>query len=419
MEYKIKTKNMFYEIIFSNATFSKIFGTKPLFKGEDLIAVQTKVKQSMSLQMPQLMSRLPYYNDLKIQNITKISECLKKSFDTVVVVGMGGALLNSVSLNHFFSQKSDLDVVFCDRLCPKHLEKIKNSINLEKTCFIFISNSGNTIETVAIAEYWYEILLTKNINDFEKRFVFIYGLGFSSLLENLHKKTRGVFLEYDGEMGGRFSTFTTPHIILGYLKGFDCKKFFEGANNTLQAFISGNNVLTREIILGALLTDFGLTSNNFSKNIINASYDSRFDGMIHWYSTALSETLGKNDVKLSPITLNLPVDQHGIVQAILNNTSYQQLNLFCIEELIKESKLVKVQKMLQDELCKQFDSFSIPARKIILKSCDEVTYGAIMMHLILETITAAVLIDIDPFTQPQIDDIKKNLAESYRQQFVP
>ncbi len=63
--------------------------------------------------------------------------------------------------------------------------------------------------------------------------------------------------------------------------------------------------------------------------------------------------------------------------------------------------------------------FSIPVRKIVLKSCDEVTYGAIMMHLILETITAAVLVDIDPFTQQQIDNIKQNLAENYRQQFVP
>ena len=235
----------------------------------------------------------------------------------------------------------------------------------------------------------------------------------------MHKIIGGIFFEYDSVMGGRFSTFTTPHILLGYLKGFDCKKFFEGANNVLQAFISGNNELTKGMILGALLTAFGLTSNNFSKNIINASYDSRFDGVLHWYATALSETLGKDNVKLSPITLDLPVDQHGIVQAILTNTSYQHLNLFCVEGIIKDSKLTKIQEMLQNELCRQFDSFSIPVRKIILKNCNEASYGAIMMHLILETITAAILVDVDPFTQPQIDNMKQNLAENYRQQFVP
>ncbi len=358
MEYKVKINSMFYEFIFSNVTFGKIFSIQSQSNNEDFISIKAKAKQLITLQMPQLMNFLPYYNDLKIQNIIKISEDLKKSFDTVVVVGMGGALLNSVSLDLFLSQRSDVDVIFCDKLCPQHLEKIKSSINLANTCFIFISNSGNTIETVSIAEYWYEILTTNNIIDFEKRFIFIYGLSSSSLLKDLHKRTGGIFFEYDSAMGGRFSTFTTPHILLGYLKGFDCKKFFGGANNVLQAFISGNNELTKGMILGALLTAFGLTSNNFSKNIINASYDSRFDGLIHWYSTALSETLGKNDVKLSPITLNLPVDQHGIVQAILSNTSYQQINLFCFEEkTAKQTKLEKVQTMLQNEICMQFDSF--------------------------------------------------------------
>ena len=173
MEYKVKINSMFYEFIFSNVTFGKIFSIQSQSNNEDFIAIKAKAKQLITLQMPQLMNFLPYYNDLKIQNIIKISEDLKKSFDTVVVVGMGGALLNSVSLDLFLSQRSDVDVIFCDKLCPQHLEKIKNSINLANTCFIFISNSGNTIVTVSIAEYWYEILTTNNIIDFEKRFIFI------------------------------------------------------------------------------------------------------------------------------------------------------------------------------------------------------------------------------------------------------
>lgn len=419
MEYKIRLNSMFYEIIFSNITFSKVFSAQTSFNNEEIMAIQIKVKELINLQMPQLMKFLPYYEDVKVQSIIKISDDLKKRFKTIIMVGMGGALLNSVALDSFLSNKSDLEVIFCDKLCHKYIEKIRSSINLETTCFIFISNSGETIETLTIAEYWYESLKNKELDDFNKRFIFIYNSKTSSLLKNFHKKTGGIFLEYDSLMGGRFATFTTPYILLTNLKGYNCKSFFDGANYVLEAFISGNNELTKGIILGSLLTAFGLISNNFSKNIINASYDSIFDGIIRWYSTALSETLGKDDVKFSPINLNLPVDQHGIVQALLTNKSYQQLNLFCIKEQIENSKLTKVQNMLQDELCCQFDNYSIPVRKIILKDSNESTYGAIMMHLILETITAALLIGVDPFTQPQIDNIKRNLAADYRKQYVP
>ena len=42
-----------------------------------------------------------------------------------------------------------------------------------------------------------------------------------------------------------------------------------------------------------------------------------------------------------------------------------------------------------------------------------------MMHMILEVISAAVFIGVEPFTQPKIDKMKRNLAINYREQFVP
>ncbi len=47
-----------------------------------------------------------------------------------------------------------------------------------------------------------------------------------------------------------------------------------------------------------------------------------------------------------------------------------------------------------------------PTRVISLAQFDEATLGALLMHFILETIVAAHLLGVDPFTQPAVDEGK-------------
>ena len=54
MEYKVKINSMFYEFIFSNVTFGKIFSIQSQSNNEDFISIKAKAKQLITLQMPQL-----------------------------------------------------------------------------------------------------------------------------------------------------------------------------------------------------------------------------------------------------------------------------------------------------------------------------------------------------------------------------
>jgi glucose-6-phosphate isomerase len=413
-----EVKCSYYKFEYSNLCAERILHTHFKLSLNDLEVVRSEVLSKITTCMPQLLQLLPYYNNDQITKLKEIVSDFKQSFKTIIVIGMGGAILNSKCLNDFLMPKDDFQVICMYKICPIYLAQVKESININETGFLFISNSGDTIETLLLAEFWYDNLKKLGYNDYSKRFIYVYGLKSQSLLAKLHERTQGVFLEYDSNMGGRFATFTTPNILLGLFLGLDIQDFFQGANTVLQDFLSGAESTVKSIIAGAAMTSNNLSSANFSMSIINSSYDSRFSGIIHWYSTALAETLCKNGTSLVISSLDLPIDQHGLMQSILENKMYQQFNLFSIQDKL-ESKLNDIILMLEDEICFQCDNHRIPLRKIILDNDNMLSLGAIMMHMILEVITAAVLTGVDPFTQPKIDNMKINLATHYRGHFVP
>jgi glucose-6-phosphate isomerase len=53
-----------------------------------------------------------------------------------------------------------------------------------------------------------------------------------------------------------------------------------------------------------------------------------------------------------------------------------------------------------------------PVRILSIRTLDETTLGALLMHFMLETVIAADLFGVDPYDQPAVEDGKK-LARAY------
>jgi glucose-6-phosphate isomerase len=408
-----------YNIHYSDLSVLKIIEKQsiiPLTESNDL---HSRVLDLITSDVPQLGRALPYYNLEYMSRLKEVAKNFKNKFKNIVVVGMGGGILNGMCL-HDFSNNDNLNFIFATKICASYLSGIKNAIDLKVTGFIFISNSGDTVETVVSAEYWYGALLSQQITDFSERFVFIYSSKTTSLLQDLHIMYGGIYFQYDPKMGGRFSTFTTPHLLIAILSGVDLDNLFIGANNILDNFISHNQELNKLLYSGALFT---IQSFNQYHNttILIGSYNSELNGLTKWYHTAIAETFGRDKINISPINLDLPIDQHGLMQAILTNNTAQILNLFSIKSC-SNAKIDHIQKILQSEVIEQCTGVGIPIREFILNNTHSRTLGSLIMYIILETITAAALMNINPFIQPKIDNMKKNIAKKYRdytQQGVP
>ena len=149
-------------------------------------------------------------------NLKKIKK--NKKF---AIIGMGGSILASKSIYSFLEYKIKKKFIFLD-----NLDEIKiKEINKEKYFFIFISKSGNTIETLINIG-----LLKQAINS--KNSLIICEKKINALNEISKKKNINI-IEHKKYIGGRYSVFSEVGMIPAYLMGLSIKELRKNINNYL------------------------------------------------------------------------------------------------------------------------------------------------------------------------------------------
>ena len=107
-----------------------------------------------NFKIPQLDS----YEKKYIHNFD--SKLIKKfsKYNNIIIIGMRGSILGTKSIYTFFKKKIKKKVFFFDNLDSNLHLKFEKVKSLKDKCFIVVSKSGNTLETI----------LNSNINNLEK-----------------------------------------------------------------------------------------------------------------------------------------------------------------------------------------------------------------------------------------------------------
>ena len=86
-----------------------------------------------------------FNKDYKIN--TKILNKFKK-FKFIIIIGMGGSTLGAEAIYSFLKSKIKKDIYFLNNLEINKLKEISNKKIINKSLFIIISKSGETLETL-------------------------------------------------------------------------------------------------------------------------------------------------------------------------------------------------------------------------------------------------------------------------------
>ena len=79
------------------------------------------------------------FNPKQIKNYQK--------YKVVVLIGMGGSILGAKAIYNYFENKIRKKFIFVDNLDEKKIIELRK-LNFKNVLFIFISKSGNTLETL-------------------------------------------------------------------------------------------------------------------------------------------------------------------------------------------------------------------------------------------------------------------------------
>ena len=334
---------------------------------------------------------------------------LKKfnKFKSVVVIGMGGSILGAKAIFSFLEDRIKKDFIFVDDLDSIILKKIKK-INKKKVLFIIISKSGNTLETIT------NINLLTFFNFNEKNTIIITEAK-NNALNNFAKKKKILIIKHRTYISGRYSVLSEVGMVPAYFMGLDLKKFRKNLLKNIDGY--NRKILSESVI--------NLAKNYQSKKIntiVFFNYSSKLNDLALWCQQLIAESLGKKNKGILPILSKAPKEHHSLLQLYLDGPKdkifYVLSGKTIDDKKIKKnifddsfkylenkdmSKIIESQKNAFVQILKRK---KIPHKEIRIGYFNEETLGEIFSYFMLETAIIANLINVNPFNQPAVEQVK-------------
>ena len=154
-----------------------------------------------------------YEFDFTNNTIKKFSK-----YKNIVIVGIGGSALGAKSIYSFLKKKIKKEVFFFDNLDLNLNFKFKKIKNLKNSCFIVISKSGNTLETIANLSSSISKNLLKN------KLIIITEIKDNALM-SLASRYEAEIIEHKEFIGGRYSVLSESGMFPAALMGLSINKF--------------------------------------------------------------------------------------------------------------------------------------------------------------------------------------------------
>jgi len=357
-----------------------------------------------SFKIPLMQSYEKNYNFSFSKKIVKKFS----KYKNIVIIGMGGSILGAKAIYSKLGKNINKKLFFFDNLDPDLYLKFKKIKNLKNSCFIVVSKSGNTLETLANFSVIFSNHLLKD------KLIFITEVKSSDLM-NLAEKYKAEIIEHKEFIGGRYSVLSEAGMFPAALMGLNVKKFHD-----LKKLLKNKNFVSA--LIYNVTSIYTLNQKGFKSSVL-LNYDSQLNDLTFWYQQLTAESLGKGGKGVTPIVAFAPKDHHSTLQLYLegpkdkfftffnsmNKSQHYRLNKNTTLNNFKFLKNKSVENLINAQMRgtkNVFDAKKIPFRQIIFKKNNENELGMIFTFFVLETILLARLMKINPFNQPSVELLK-------------
>ena len=334
-------------------------------------------------------------------------------FNTVVIIGMGGSILGAKAIYNFLGFKINKKFIFLDNLDESKIFQIKLKEKKNNVCFIVISKSGNTTETLV------NMSILKNANYTADNTIIISEKS-DNALNYFSKKNKIPFIEHRNYIGGRYSILSEVGMVPAYLMGLNIANF---RKNLLKYFQEDKNILIDNILI-----NYHVHISKKIKSIVCVNYCTNLKNFLFWYQQLSAESLGKKNKGLLPTISTAPKDHHSLLQLFLDGPKDKIFYIFSGESvyktklkknlfgnksnMIKNKNLSKIVDSQKKAFIKVLEDKNIPYRKIHITNYSESALGELFSYFILEVAICGKTLSLNPFDQPAVEKVKK-LTKKY------
>ena len=384
--------------------------------------------------------------------ILKAAAKLREENDRVVVLGIGGSFLGAKALFDALCHTYHNELPEKMRLGSPRLYFEGNNVDndalqdllemMENTCVdprmrserwgvVVISKSGGTIETASA----YRLIRAElgryygNAPDaLRKHIVPITGpAGKLRALSLADGFAEDEILPIPDGIGGRFSIFTAVGLLPAAVVGLDVQALLLGAATMTRRFLEEsferNPVLQYAAVNHLMATELGKDTR------VMAVWSKKLEALGMWHDQLLAESLGKQCIGPTPLTVVQTRDLHSRGQQHQEGTRDKLVNNLYVRGTKHAPIPIGMADHNEDDLNalsrktwpdvlqaafqgtnQAYAEAARPTTDLVLPVLSEHTIGQLMQMLMLATVVEGRLLGINPYGQPGVEAYKKNMT---------
>ncbi|HXG58788.1 MAG TPA: bifunctional transaldolase/phosoglucose isomerase [Thermoanaerobaculia bacterium] len=324
--------------------------------------------------------------------ITAFAESVRRDFDDVVVLGMGGSSLCSEVIRRLFGRREGYPALsILDSTLPEAVRNLESRLDLARTLFIVGSKSGTTTEPVVFHRYFFERVKSVKGGHAGENFVAITDPGTQLQKDAERDHFRETFLNM-ADIGGRYSALSYFGMVPAAVSGVDIATLLDRADHATHvagvARVKKNAPALLGVVLGAMAKQ--------GRDKLTLITPPPLDTLGLWIEQLIAESTGKEGMGIVPVSGEPP----------LAAKDYGSDRLFVSVRLRGSDDTARLRELTEG---------GHPVIDFVLE--DPLDLGETFYLWEFATAVAGALMGIDPFDQPNVQESKDNtrrLLEEYR-----
>jgi transaldolase / glucose-6-phosphate isomerase len=323
---------------------------------------------------------LPETMNEHVPRLRKFADDVRGSFDTVVLLGMGGSSLAPEVFARVFARDDGAPrLVVLDSTHPVQIRTVAAALDLGRTLFLVSSKSGTTIETMSLFRFFRSrcepdqfVGITDPATPLEE---LATSDGFRALFSN------------PPDIGGRYSALSLFGLIPAALLGVDPERLLAGADAAARRCrndaLEDNPGLELGMRIGAAAAA--------GRDKLTFLVSERLAPFADWIEQLIAESTGKNGRGIAPVVREPPVPA----------TDYGDDRAFVHVRFGNDPSL--------DVIVSEVAALAHPVTTVNVP--DQYTLGGEIFRWEFATAVASAVVGVNAFDQPDVESAKQAARE--------
>lgn len=351
-----------------------------------------------------------------LERIISIADDVKKKAELMVVIGIGGSYMGAKAALEALPKSEDgIDVRFAGiNFCSHYHRQLMNEVNEKETVLCVISKSGNTTEIKAAFGIMKALMEKKYGKQGASERIIAITDKTSGALRQETEEAGYVSFEIPPDIGGRYSAMTAAGLFPMAVGGIDIRALAAGEKAAAESPAWADDA-TDYAIARILMMEQGKQIETIE------FYDPRLTYLGEWMKQLYGESEGKDGKGLFPATLNFSTDLHSMGQFLQQGSQIFFETVVTIDEYDDEitipagplegKTMEDLNRAAMQGVTAAHRQAEIQVIEIHLPKLDAYNYGQLLYFLQTTCALTAMMMGVDPFNQPGVEDYKREMRK--------